>query len=224
MNVILAITLLCTFDIDAAIVGLRSDIRPKNLEITKNVLLQRSGKYGFSSSDFPLILAMIKKESNFAHIFGAHGEIGFLQVIPEDRHVMEVVSKIDCEPSEKFCSAGSPDVFTLGKLNSWKVRRFLTEHPHYALETGLGEMRFWKDKYDSSIKARFWTKFPTWYFRKQYPDFLQKETSIRWWWNNVQKRAGEYVWISHYNWGEKLLYHSAGRNYAVQVVEIMNSI
>jgi len=224
MSLIISLILCTTIRVDAMIVKLRPDVSEKNKTTISSVITDRAAKYGWSSSDYGLILAMAKKESNFTHMKGTHGEIGFLQVIPEDGHIMEIVSGIVCNDKEKYCSNGRPDVKSDGVLASWKVRRFLELHPQYAFETGLGEMQYWKQEYEDKLKSRYWTKFPEWYLRKSLTDFEKRHASLRWWWNNLVSKAGDYVWISHYNWGNRMSTATASRNYALQVVSILNTI
>jgi hypothetical protein len=56
------------------------------------------------------------------------------------------------------------------------------------------------------------------------PDYDLQERMLRWWWNNLTTKAGEYVWISHYNWGSKLITSAASRNYALHVLAIKETI
>lgn len=225
MNFIVSLILLSMVPDTASIIEkLRPDVSEVNKNIIVGILSTRLQKYGMNNNDIPLVLAMAKKESNFAHIYGQHGEIGILQVIPEDGHIMQVVSQIECNDDEKYCVNNLPDVRSDGKLNSWKVRRFLSQHPKYAFETGLGEMQYWRDLYESKLKQRYWTKFPEWYFRKNLSDFDLVARSVRWWWTNLTEKTGEFVWVSHYNWGNRVLFSPSCRNYALNVVEIMNTI
>ena len=218
-------TFLCvSLNIGEAVEKLRPDVSLTNKQLIISTVLDRAKKYGVEEEDYPLILAMIKKESNFAHIYGKHGEVGMLQVIPEDPHIMKIVGEISCSNSEKYCVGGVPDVKSNGVLASWKVRKFVSEHPKYALETGFGEMLFWKTQYEDVLKNRYWTKFPAWYFKRKMPDYDLQERMLRWWWNNLTTKAGEYVWISHYNWGSKLITSAASRNYALHVLAIKETI
>lgn len=224
MNLIVSLLLCVTFNVGEAVENLRPDVSAQNKEILVDVISNRSARYGLLPKDYPLIIAMAKKESNFSHMHGSHGEIGMLQVIPEDGHIMSIVQNLSCSDSEKFCKNGVPDVLTRGKPSSWKVRRFLTQHPQYALETGFGEMQYWKEEFESRFKARYWTKFPAWHLKKNLTDYDSRERSLRFWWKNLVEKAGDYVWISHYNWGAKLSTASSSRNYALQVVAIMKTI
>lgn len=216
--------LLTPVELEAAIVKLKPNISSSTKEMVVSEIVSKTKKYGFTEQDYPLIVAMIHNESNFAHIFGEHGEIGMLQVIPEDGHITDIVSKLDCDDHETYCKNGTPDVFRNSEPKSWLVRRFLAKHPHYALETGFAEMRYWKNEYERTLKRRYWTKFPTWYLQARLDDFNSREKNLRWWWNNLRNKAGDFVWVSHYNWGSKLSTSAASRNYALRVVKIMNSI
>lgn len=224
MNLIVSLLFCITFDIGDAVEKLRPDVSVQNKEIVVRSVSTRASKYGILPEDYPLILAMVKKESNFTHMHGSHGEIGMLQVIPEDGHIMEIVENLVCDDSEKFCKNGIPDVSSNGKLASWKVRRFLEQHPKYALETGFGEMQYWKQTYETRLKARYWTKFPVWHLKNNLDDYETRENSLRFWWKNLVEKAGDYVWISHYNWGNRMSTAVSSRNYALQVVAIMKTI
>lgn len=224
---IFLISILCSYltSVEEKIQKLAPDIKHEVVLKIGETILNKAPIYGFSKNDeINLILAMAKTESGFKHIFGSHGEVGMLQVIPEDPHIMEIVSKISCEESEFMCKNGTPDVFKEGKLASYKVRKFLSYHPYYALETGIGEMKFWRDKYFSSLKQKYWTKFPRWYFKTNLINFYSIEPSIKWWWENLTKKAGDLIWISHYNWGNKISTANSSRNYALRVLSVLETI
>lgn len=211
-------------ELEKKIKVLKPNISEKTLRLTVDVIVNKAVKYGWLDKDHNLILAMIKKESNFAQAFGSCGEIGPLQVIPEDPHIMKIVSELSCSNEDKYCLNGRPDVNTNGKLNSFKVRRFLSVHQGYSIEAGMAEMRYWKDQYDTMLKNRFWTKYPKWYMKNNINDYIIRESSLVWWWNNLVKQAGELVWISHYNWGSKLSTSPQSRNYALFVIKIIKEL
>lgn len=223
MNLIISLMLCTALDVGNVVEKLRPDVPEATKSYIVYAITTRATKYGLKEEDYPLILSMAKKESDFTHMHGTHGEIGVLQVIPEDGHIMEIVSKIVCE-DEEYCKDGSPDIWSDEKISSWKVRRFLVKHPKYAFEAGMGEMQYWKQTYDESLKARFWTKFPSWYLKKHLENFELREYYLKRWWERLVEEAGEYVWISHYNWGAKLSTATSSRNYALQVVTIMKTI
>lgn len=213
------------YNLDDAIKRLNPEISTNQLAQVSSVISKRASLYGFTQLDYPLIISMIKKESNFSHIYGAHGEVGMLQVIPEDSHILEIVAQIKCEDGEKYCSEGVPDVRTDGKLNSFKVRRFISLYPKYALEVGFGEMRYWKDQYNIRLKRQYWTKFPEWYLKQRIKNYTENENKLKWWWNNLMAKVGdEYIWISHYNWGNRMSTALSSRNYALSVMKIKNQL
>ncbi len=208
-----------SLDTETSVKKLNPNINAKNLETVSTIVNNRAKLYGFAQSDYPLILSMIKKESNFSHIYGKHGEVGMLQVIPEDSHVLTIISKISCEKTDKYCGGdGLPDVYTGSKLNSFKARRFISEHPKYALETGFGEMQYWKLQYENRLKQKYWTKFPEWYLKNNLDNYNERVNNLKWWWTNLTTKAGDLVWISHYNWGNRMSTALSSRNYALQVL------
>jgi hypothetical protein len=224
INLLFWILLTANPQLEDVIKQLKPDINPKVLQMVTDVIENRSSKYGFSNADHKLIVSMIMKESNFSHIYGKHGEVGMLQVIPEDGHIMKIVAGIECKDSEKYCKNFLPDVYSGGSLTSYKVRRFISEHHHYALETGLGEMQYWHDAYLKTLKQRYWEKYPRWYLETNLSGYGERERSLKYWWNNLVTKAGDLVWISHYNWGPKLSTAPASRNYALSVLKILEQI
>lgn len=153
-------------------------ITEKNYKMIINVIRTKAHKYGLTKKDYPVILSMMKKETNFRHIKGKHGEVGMLQVIPTENHIKRIVFKnITCKPTEKYCrKTKMPNIVYRKKyLSGKKTYRFLNKHPKYAIEAGLGEMRFWKKRYAKYNKRRFWKYFPKKYFQKKYGYSKYKE-------------------------------------------------
>lgn len=225
--VVFLISTICVFvpTVEEKIQKLAPNIKHEIVVKISEVIVNKAPLYGFSKNDeIDLILAMTKTESGFKHIFGIHGEVGMLQVIPEDPHIMEIVSKISCTESEFMCKNGVPDIYKEGKIVSYKVRKFLSYHHYYALETGIAEMKYWRDEYFTSLKQKYWTKFPKWYFQKNLNNFDLIEPQIKKWWNYLVKNAGDLVWISHYNWGGKISTAQSSRNYALRVLSVLKSI
>lgn len=206
--------LLSSFPVADKIKKIAPNTKPATIKMVSRVLKNRSAKYGITKKDFPIILAMIKQESDFKHIKGTCGEFGMLQVIPTENHIKRIVSRIKCKPSEKYCKAnGKPDIYSKQlKLSSYKVKRFLWQHPHYALETGLGEIQFWKNRYDSGLKKYWWKKWRSARIKKSLskrynkkitsdcPEYLQ----IKKRWFAMKRVMPKYLWVPHYNWGGRI--------------------
>jgi hypothetical protein len=217
-----------SFDVKAAMKTLLPSIPEARAELVEDVLVSRAGKYGFTVKDYPMILAMIMTESSFQHIRGKAGEVGMLQVIPSEKHIRVIVAKIVCDPGEKYCGDnGRPAIYQKGVISSYKVKDFLWEHPKYALEAGLGEMRFWKVRYDRILKRRFWQNYPEWYLSQKVVGYWQKEdlrSDLKKWWNMVHTRAGALAWTSHYNWGSDVKPSGVTANYSMRVLRYYNKI
>lgn len=246
-----------TKQIEKKILKLRPNMsqpkRQSRLRLIAETIHKYAPKSGFKTdADVNLIVAMMKKESDFAHIPGKAGEWGMLQVIPTERHIKLAAMKYRCHRSEirkvyyptimckrnkngckvtyrpcrKSGREGSNTYYanvgyfkdgTYSLLN-WKTRLFVKHSVRGAIATGIREMRYWKTKYDRSLKRRYWTRFPTWYFKKR----IKKRTSMnatrpidkklavrsikfhRRWWKKVTGLMGDRVWVSHYNWGSRL--------------------
>jgi hypothetical protein len=169
---------------------------------------------------------MIMTESSFRHIKGRHGEIGMLQVIPTERHIKKIIAKhVTCSPKEKYCKrTRKADIYGRGgRLITYKAKRFLQAHPKYALEVGLGEMRFWNARYNKYLKRRFWKYYPHRYLRKKYGrKYVEKEKVLRKWWTGITRKVGELVWTSHYNWGSRIVI-SRARGYSYNVLKWYNT-
>jgi hypothetical protein len=217
------------FSIESAIKKLNREVKPETIKMIAKVIRTKSGKYGFTKKDYPLIVAMIATESSFKHIMGDAGEVGMLQVIPSERHLKKVVIRyIKCKSTEKYCKKnGRPDVYNWKlKLSTYKVKKFLIKHPKYALETGFGEMQYWKSRFDKKLKRRYWKRFPGWYYKKKFGKEKYKlaKDKLEIWWNYSKKRLKSLVWVSSYNWGSGLGISSVARGYPFRVLRHYNLI
>lgn len=228
----------------------------KNTNWITETVLKWAPKAGFNkSSDIDVILAMIKKESDFKHLKtpGGAGEIGALQVIPAEKHIKRAVSRYRCTAKEMKKKVFVEHTFSSGKTvkfwyklcrcsprknakcnlpnigkfignrykaYTWKTRLFLQHSKRGALATGIYEMAFWRRKYQSYLKKRFWTKFPRWYFNKK--DF-NISTGYRWW-KKIKEELGEYIWVVHYNWGGRICYWKIAKHYPLQIIKYLGKI
>lgn len=198
--------LLSSFSFRAKITKLRPKCPKKTITMIKKVLTTKSKNYNLSKKDYPLVLAMIKYETNFRTKFkGLAGEIGLLQVIPADKHIREIVQNIKCKPSEYKCGEdGYPQITNrLNKLSVHLTKKFLSHHPHYALETGLGEIQYWKNAYKNRL-FKLWKKK-----RSKY-------------WKFVKSRCKGILFVHHYNWGPRVLSSSPAKYYGLNVLKYYN--
>jgi hypothetical protein len=185
---------------------LRKTTPKKTIQIVRQVLSTKSKLYGIPQKDYPLILAMIKYETNFTKgMKGAAGEVGLMQVIPYDKHIKEIVQNIKCDNDEKYCKAGYPDTTRNGKLSTYMTRKFLEKHPHYALETGLGEFQFWKSEYKRYIYKKW----------KRVENKYSKYT---------KKKLNDILFINHYNWGGRILTSKPARYYGINILKYYNKL
>ena len=109
MNILLLFTLLLSNftqqDVEKKILILRPDMsvskRVSRLKMISKTVSKWAPKAGFTSeSDLNLIVAMMKKESDFNHIAGTSGEWGMLQVIPSESHIRRATLKYRCTREE----------------------------------------------------------------------------------------------------------------------------
>ena len=165
-------------------------------------------------TDENLILAIIYKESGFARTWkaGSSGEWGLLQVIPSDAHIQRALLKYRCTKEEqkfkidswKLCRCIEDDCSypNVGNLigNKYvvtadKAAKFFRYSPRAGLIVGLMELKYWKRKYDSKLKAQYWTTFPSYLFKAEEKELYKN------WWTSVRKGLGENIWIVHHNYG-----------------------
>lgn len=216
------------FNLESSIKILYPAVKPENLKMVITVIKTKAFKYGLTKKDYPLILAMIMTESTFRHIlYGAYGEIGMLQVIPTEGHIKKcVASHIKCKSTEKYCKKnGRPDIYgKRGNIYSYKVKRFLASHPHYALETGFCEMSWWKARWHKVVKRRLWKYFPKRHLVKRLGSvkFESEEVKLRNWWHIAKNRCGDMLWVSSYNWGSVIPRGSIHRWYPVKILKYYN--
>jgi hypothetical protein len=193
-------------EISKSIRKLRKCTPEKTIKIFEKVLTTRSERWGITKKEFPLILAMAKYETNFIKSYkGKAGEIGMLQVIPYEMHIKKIVAKIECLETDKYCINGLPAIYFKGKLSGYRTRRFLIEHPKYALETGFGEIQYWKNRYKKRLHRKWRKKRSTY-------------------WVFLKKRMGDLLFVNHYNWGNRICTSKPARYYGLNVLKYYNKI
>lgn len=202
-------------------------IREKTVNMVTDVITKRAPKYGLKRADYPIILAMIMTESSFTHMLGSYGEVGMLQVIPNEQHIKDIVKNIDCKVTEPLCGKnGKPDIILKGgMLSSYRCRQFIFKNPHYALETGFGEMTYWRNEYNKDLKRIFWTNYPSYYLSKYYgKKYIDNKEHIERWWYTIKNKLQDMTWVVHYNWGRNISLKPRKKYYGHRVLKWYNKI
>jgi hypothetical protein len=193
------------YDFTTNIRKLKQSIPIKTINIIKRGL-SRVNKYGYTTKDYPLFIAMMKYETNFrVNYKGLAGEIGLMQVIPWEKHIKKIVANIDCDNDEKYCKNGKPNTKRGNKLSAYLTRKFLEQHPHYAIETGVGEMQYWKKEYDRYIKRK-WKRYKT-----KFGYY-------------TRAKLNRIVYINNYNWGGRILKTAPWKYYGLNVLKYYNKL
>lgn len=173
-------------------------------------------------------------------VAGHDGEWGMLQVIPSDLHIQRAALKYRCSALEQThkanytsemgntsmmalcrCETDNPNKCDLPNIGDFvgnkyvvrtnKLRHFLKHSPCGALVTGLHELSYWKLKYESKLKQRYWTTFPKYLFHAEELDQYQK------WWKRTKEDLGDNTWIVHHNYGAQIKKSHIARWYPRQV-------
>jgi len=189
-----------SFDLVKGIRTLYPSIPAKTLNMVVSTIKSKAHKYGFAPTAYPLIISMIMTESSFRHVKGSSGEVGMLQVIPQEAHIKKCVAKnIRCSSKDAYCKKnGKPDIYwNEGIILTSKVRLFLLANPKYALETGFCEMQWWKKRWHLFVKSRLWTYFPKEHLIKRLGSegFKRDEPALRKWWALARKRCNDMLWV-----------------------------
>ncbi len=231
LMITLLILIQSQLSIEDKIKKLMPETKPETAVLISETLTTWMPKVGLN--DVNLILALIYKESSFMHMYtqGESGEWGMLQVIPSDDHIQKAALKYRCTEAEqkasfvendktfKLCrcrmdettNCDLPDVGSFYEnkyiVSIDKLKRFLKYSPRGALVTGLYELKYWKNKFDKSLKTRYWTIFPKWLFPSEEMTLWES------WWKTTKSNFGENVWIVHHNYGGVIKRSHAGRWY-----------
>jgi hypothetical protein len=213
-------------DVEALIAKLNPEVGPATKKMVAETVVEYGPKYGFSTmDDMKLILAVIQTESSFVHkkAAGSSGEWGMMQVIPGDSHIMSAAKNYSCHSSEvdkslqdedgkwfKLCNGTTPNFYSRGSVWPARLARFIKHSPRAGIAIGIQEMAYWRDAYDSRLKAKYWTR----------------ETSVpSWrstWWHKVRAGLGERVWICHYNYGNRIKLSIVGHGYPLRIIKFLN--
>lgn len=109
LQAFLILTVLTSFpttkQIEEKVLQLRPNMshpkRKARLRLIAETIRKYAPRAGFKTeADANLIIAMMKKESDFSHIPGAAGEWGMLQVIPTEGHIKRAAMRYRCHKSE----------------------------------------------------------------------------------------------------------------------------
>lgn len=196
--------------IEEKIKFLNPNVKQNYLVIMKNVL----NKYYFESKidkrDVDILISMSYIESSFENIDGSCGEVGILQVIPEDRHIQEFLLLIVGEKVSKDLR--------------WKIRNFLKNNVHISFEIGVMEYIYWKEQYKTKYKNLYWSRFPEYEYKKKDPDFSANKKRYKNQWDKMIEYWGEYIFIAHYNWGGRYLISPTAWGYLGRVKNVVEKI
>jgi len=130
------------------------------------------------------------------------------------------------------------------KPNRWLVRNFLKANARAALFIGIGEMAFWRDKYDRNLKYKFWgrwrnkrnrgagPRFPKRYIKARLWDLFKESGDAKKarfykterWWYQVTKSLGKDMWIVHHNYGYQIRFDKIGMAYPLQYARNLKRI
>jgi hypothetical protein len=168
-----------------------------------------------------LILAVAKVETNCTHPPkpGGAGELGLLQVIPYDGHIVAALAEYQCEDDNKeqvrFNGAQVPLCLPDGRLNIHvgssvspaRCIAVLRGNPRLAFRIGIQELKHWKEKYETLYLTRYWRS----------PSML----AYNGWYREVRSRLGENVFVSHHNWGPRFILRNA---YPLRIAKEMEKV
>lgn len=193
------------------------------------------------------IIALIKKESTFRHIKGNKGEWGMLQAIPTEPHTQRAALRYRCHKEDKFCRCPPdskcsyynlkgyhrwvPDIGYVRNneylVSSFKLRKFMERNPRAALAIGIGELGFWKRRYEQGLKKTFWSTFPKYHVyngMKKYKVENLTMTYMEGWWTRMKLGLGDKLWIVHHNYGGQLKISPTGRWYPIKFHQFYSKI
>jgi hypothetical protein len=170
-----------------------------------------------------LIIAVAKVETNCTHPPqpGGHGELGLLQVIPADGHILSAMGDYECEAgnfeSVRFNGVRLPVCAADGRLNvrAGKVislpraQAILRGSARIAFRIGILELQHWKARYEAEYVARYWA----------HRRILQATSAA--WFTAVRRRLGSEVWVAHHNWGPRFI---SGNNYPLRIASEIEKI
>ena len=215
-------------------------LKDKTCQMIVDTIRAGSRQFAFLPKDHDLILALIKQESNGRHVPG-RGEWGMLQVVPWEQHIMKMVVNYKCLSTDKMCLK-HPLVTKLTKKglkpNRWLVRDFLKANARASLFIGIGEMAFWRARYNKVLKYRFWgfwrknkiyTGFPKEYlkgalFRIHGEKSESHFAFTKRWWYRIKRRLGKNLWCIHHNHGNQIRMDKIGMAYPYAIMKHLRRI
>ena len=168
-----------------------------------------------------LIVAVAKVETTCSHPSkpGGAGEWGILQVIPHDRHIVAALVEYRCENTNtekvRFNGVRVPLCLPDGRLNirvgsSVSLARciaVLQWSPRLAFRIGISELKYWRGMYENVYKTRYWSS-----------KYLMVSSV---WYRSVRKRLGDNVFVTHHNWGPRLI---LGNTYPLRIAKEMEKV
>jgi len=193
------------------------------------------------------IIALIKEESTFHHIKGQTGEWGMLQAIPTESHTQQIALRYRCHKEDKFCRCPPdnkcsyrnlkgyhrwvPDIGYVKdgeyKVSAYKLRKFMENNPRAALAIGIGELGFWKRRYEQTYKKTFWESFPKYHIDNMMHKHKLDNLTISYikgWWKRMKTGLGDQIWIVHHNYGGQLKISPIGRWYPIKFHQFYSKI
>jgi len=216
--------------LEAKIQKLRPEASAKTVKAVASAVREFAAGAGFTTDeDQEVILAVINRESNFIQprVAGEDGEWGMMQVIPTDGHIKRIALDYRCNAEEqalpavevtlpngettwhKICKRENPNILSSGKVWPWKLSMLVKYSVRAGIFIGIRELKFWKQKYDNGLKARYWDT------EDNIP------ANMRWWHKKVKEGLGEYVWVCHYNYGGKIKRSQVAMSYPLMLIKYL---
>jgi hypothetical protein len=216
--------------LEERIVMLKSEVSAKTASAVAAAVREFAPGAGFTSDeDQNLILAVIYKESSFIQPreAGADGEWGMMQIIPTDGHIKKIAMDYRCNAEEqalpsyrvtmpdgtqtwhKICNGENPNIFSNKRVWPWKLSMLVKHSIRAGIFIGIHELKFWKGKYESGLKARFWNS------TRSVP------SNLAWWHTKVKNGLGDRLWVCHYNYGARIKMSPTGLSYPLKIMEYL---
>lgn len=219
--------------LEERIVILNPEVSAKTAAMVASAVREFAPNAGFTSDeDQNLILAVIYKESSFIQprSEGGSGEWGMMQVIPADGHIKRIALGYRCNTEEqdmparrvtmpsgvetwhRICNGENPNIMSNGRVWPWKLSMLLKYSVRAGIYVGINELKFWKGKYENSLKARFWET------TRNVP------VNIHWWHKRVKDGLGDRAFVCHYNYGARLKTSPTGLSYPLKIIESIKAL
>lgn len=186
---------------------LKNNVKEEHASIVTTVLAKYNKNGEIDDRDVDFLVAMTFIESSFENIHGSHGEVGMLQVIPEDAHIRDIFCKLYTRCSE----------VRGGKA----LRQFLFDNEEIAFEVGVNEYLFWKEQYNTKLKKMYWSKHPVWLLKNESSFVIAQNKKD---WEIAKKIFGDNVFVLHYNWGGKYLISDGAWSYFRKLSSVLSRL